>query len=243
MLHYNCTAENTARKPAMLNTKWPRNLLVVAPHADDEAIGCGGTIAIAAEQGTKVTVVVMAAGGIRHRHLSEACDISTRIAELEACSQHLGVSQVQVLFKGKDMSLEAISMLELVTALDHILDIGEYEEVFLPQPSHNLDHRITCEAVFTALRPGCRRPTPSLIALYEGTSTSWRPQDLPSGQLYVDITQHIQKKMDALAEYRSQIRQFPHPNSLEAVKTLASMRGMECGVAFAEMFRVHRALR
>ena len=198
----------------MNSLKWPKRLLVVAPHADDEVIGCGGTMAIAAEQGSEVSVVVMACGGIKHRHLTNTAEISTRISELEACSHHLGVRECTVLFKGKDMRLETIPMLELVSSLDKILDKGKFDEVLLPQPSHNLDHRITCEAVLTALRPGCRRSFPSLVALYERTSSGWRNQDTLSGKMYINISQVFNKKITAFSSYKSQIQPYPHPNSL-----------------------------
>lgn len=220
-----------------------QNILVISPHADDEAIGCGGYIALSSAQGAKVTVAVMAAGGVKHRHLTKAADFKVRIAELEDCCNVLGVSAWQVLFPEMDMNLESLLMRDIINAFDRILDEGDFDEIYLPQPSHNQDHRITYEAGLASLRPGGRRTAPTLVATFEGTVNHWRPQELSTGFLYVDISDVIEQKITALETYASQVRPFPHPTSSSAVRSLASMRGMECGVPYAERFRIVRMIR
>lgn len=225
-----------------LNKKPVKRIIVVAPHADDEVIGCGGMITLACEAGINVTVIVMAAGGVKHRHLEEISTTDKRVSEIKTCALRLGVSRTEVLFPGKEMCLETIPSLDLVTALDKVLDESEYDECYLPEPSHNIDHRITYESAMAALRPGAMHH-PFMVATYEGTTSGWWNKVATVGRLYVDITSTIEKKMFALEAYQSQIRSFPHPISPEAVRRLAAFRGMECGVDHAESFQIIRMVR
>jgi len=202
------------------NGKPANNILVISPHADDEVIGCGGMIARACKYGINVTVVVMATGGVKHCHLMEMTSTEIRTSELNLCAHRLGVSRTQILFPGKDMSLHTIPSLELVSALDIVLDECEYDECYIPEPSHNSDHRITFESAMAALRPGARRH-PLTVATYESTTSGWWNKSVfGGGQLYVDITSTIENKFHAFEAYQSQIHSFPHPVSLGALKKL-----------------------
>jgi N-acetylglucosamine malate deacetylase 1 len=216
-----------------------RRLLVIAPHADDEVIGCGGTIAKAAAGGARVDLVVMAVGGVRHRHVDEAVPIGVRQAELAASSKVLGIASSKVLYSGHEMHLEAIPMFDLVSALDAVLDEG-YDEIYLPPADHNSDHRRTHEAAVAALRPGAR-PTPAMIAVYETLSGGW---PVPAGGwVYVDIAEHIDSKLAALRCYASQIQAYPHPRSVEAVRGMAAFRAAEIGRDACERFTLLRMVR
>ena len=219
-----------------------KKILVISPHGDDEVIGCGGTMALASKEGAEVTLVVMATGGIKHHHLLTPVLTVDRLSEIAASCNRLGVINHRVLFPGHDMRLEALSMLELVTALDEVLASNEYEECYIPDSSHNLDHRRTHEAAIAALRPCGRRPL-NLVAVYEGTVASWRSPAEAGGKLYVNIDSTLDTKIAALQEYRSQLRAFPHPTSVEAVRRLASVRGLECGLNCAERFKILQMVR
>ena len=217
-------------------------ILVIAPHADDEVIGCGGLVALARESGADVTLVVMAAGGIKHNHLEESVTTSDRLLENDVSRKILGFQRSRVLFPGYDMQLEIIPMLEIVTALDDVIYDIEFDECYFPESSHNRDHQITHEAVVAALRP-CGRRQPSLIACYEGTVFDYRASIVAGGMLYVDIASTLDKKVAALHAYKSQIRPYPHPVSEEAIRRLATMRGLECGMNYAERYRIIRMIR
>ena len=222
--------------------KSAKRILVIAPHADDEVIGCGGTIARAAGSGADVTLVIMATGGIKHYHLEESVTTRDRLAELEASSKSLGIARSRVLFPDRDMRLEEIPMLEMVTVLDDIIRGAEFDECYLPESNYNRDHQLTHEAAVAALRP-CGKKQPGLIVCYEGTVSHFGSPAGTEGMLYVDIASTLNQKIAALHAYGSQIRPYPHPISEEATRRLAAMRGLECGLEYAERFRVLRMLR
>jgi N-acetylglucosamine malate deacetylase 1 len=215
------------------------SVLVIAPHADDEVLGCGGMIL----KHTSIThVVVLAVGGVQHRHLAEEATLDERTWELQQASSVLNVTH-QVLFPNYDMSLDRLPLREIVSKIDKVLDEDDYNEVYLPYASINHDHDITYRATLSALRMGARPHVPRLVAAYEYAMIAWQPTPIEGGRFYVDITDTLNDKLRALACYKSQLRCAPHPCSEEAVRTLAAMRGMEVGIHAAEMFYLLRMIR
>jgi LmbE family N-acetylglucosaminyl deacetylase len=218
------------------------HLLVVAPHADDEVLGCGGLIAKRARAGWAVHVVIAAAGGITPRGATELPTVDARQAELRAACDLLDVAQVTVLYPGYDMRMDTVPMLEIVSKLDALLDATPYAEVYLPYASINHDHQVLYRAMLAALRPAAGRKLPRLTAAYEYALIGWQPEPPAGGKLYVAIDELLDIKLSALRCYPSQVRPFPHPCSPEAVRALAHFRGMEIGVSAAELFYVLREI-
>lgn len=212
--------------------------LVLAPHADDEALGCGGLICRRIKEGHGVDVVVASISTVHQAgdRLKATADVRTR--ELEEAARRLGICRPQVMFEGYENRLDTLPMIELITALDAILGETAYDEVLLPYPSHHQDHRLLYDAGFAALREKGGGHYPSLIALYETPYVGWAPREILGGKYYVDITEYIDGKLHALAAYESQVPPAPHPVSLDATRTLAAMRGIECGRKFAELYYV-----
>lgn len=204
-------------------------VLVVTPHADDEVIGCGGTVAKLVRQGASVHVVVVGLGGIH--------PVEMRMSELHEASEVLGVQRYTVLYPGMDLWLDTIPQVEIVTNLDALLEEG-YDYVFYPCPSYDHGHRIVQQTCTAALRPGAHLPAPKVILMYENHYPGWVPMQTLGGKLYVDITDVIDVKLSALERYASQLKPYPHPLSVKAVELIASMRGLEIGVRYAELFHV-----
>ncbi len=219
-----------------------KRILVISPHADDEVIGCGGMITLASKAGINVTIIVMSTGGVKHCHLKEMAVTEKRVSELKTCALQLGASCTKVLFPDKDMKLETIPSLEIVTSLDNVLNENEYDECYLPEPSYNIDHRITYESAMAALRPGARR-YPLMVATFEGTTSGWWSKAITGGSFYVNITSTIENKLFAFKAYQSQIRSYPNLISSKAIRRLASFRGMQCGVEYAELFQIIRMIK
>lgn len=210
-------------------------LLVIAPHADDEVLGCGGTVARRAAEGWEVHVVVAA---LPQRTDAER---TLRQSELEAAAAILGVARTSVLLEADDPDLDRIPRRELVARLDRHVTSVPYEQVLFPYPSHHQDHRLLSEASFSALRPRPALASLHVAAMYEYPYVGWDLEaPSPGGRWYVDIAETLERKLEALAVYRSQARGEEHPISATGVRTLAAKRGLECGRAHAEMFRIAR---
>lgn len=213
-------------------------LLVLAPHADDEVLGCGGYILRRVSEGHTVDVVVASISTVHQAGDVLKSSAETRKSEMVEAARRLGVSDTSVLFQGYENRLDTLPIVEIITALDGILGETPYDEVLLPYPSHHQDHRIMFDAALSALREKGAARSPSLIALYEYPYIGWSNGDVRGGKYYVDIGDRLDGKLHALAAYETQVCPAPHPTSLEAVRTLARMRGMECGREFAELFYV-----
>ena len=100
-------------------------VLIIVPHADDEAFGCGGMMAKIAARGAAVELLVFAVGGIHHRHLETEATLDTRWVELGMAAKILGVQKYSVLYPGKDMRLDTIPQLDMVK-LDLIVSSPQY---------------------------------------------------------------------------------------------------------------------
>jgi LmbE family N-acetylglucosaminyl deacetylase len=217
----------------------PGKALVIAPHADDETFGCGGTIYQMTKDGTEVHVAVMAHGrkpSTRPPYTSPI-DHDTRGREFQKACELLGVNEKFILGQWNDGSLSAHPMAGTVLALDRVLDNNKYDYVFLPYPSHHQDHKTTYEASIAALRPGARDYVPRAILAYEYTYPNWQ-EFKHEGKLFVDISGVRFQKMAAMTAYKSQLHEYPHPITVEAYLALAAARGLAIGVDYAEMFYI-----
>jgi LmbE family N-acetylglucosaminyl deacetylase len=116
--------------------------------------------------------------------------------------------------------------------------------VLFPFPDRHVDHRAVFEAVMVATRPVGAGRTIEIAAAYETLSeTHWNaphvePNFVPNW--VVDITGHMERKLEAYACYASQISPSPGPRSLDAVNALARFRGTQAGFGYGEAFQVVR---
>lgn len=226
----------------MLNSGKER-VLVIAPHADDEVLGCGGLIEKACRTGNRVKVVIGTVGDTKHRHNGLVVTGDTRKVELANAMNYLGCDDFEVLYEDKDALLDTIPKKELVTKLENILDDFNPTMVFIPLPSYHQDHQALNMACISALRPNPNNKI-KLIALYEYPFIGWQQSKFWNniGELYLDISQTVHKKIEALKKHTSQIRDPNHLISPESVYKWAEIRGLEAGCKFAEKYYVMRLL-
>lgn len=225
-----------------------KKILVIAPHADDEVLGCGGYIWKQTSSGAVVDIAVVAAGGLHHPHLSTPATLSERQEELRKSCTILGANPLDILYPNMDMRLDTVPMVDLVAKFDAILEQGNYAFVLLPYPSYNHDHRIVFEAAWSALRPRNKNVV-SAIACYEYGHVQHQAahEFAPAGGKYYQSLSKkaFTAKIEALRCYRSQLRPNPSPANEEVVETLAKMRALECrltGVQYAELFYLQKMI-
>lgn len=229
-----------------------KRILVVAPHADDEAIGCGGLILKAISQGAQVYILVVSVGDlVRVGDGGEKRTGAERVDEVERVRAFYGATDAEVFMtdEQRHMRLDAIPRRDLVAVLerDARLSIQKVKPhlVLLPYPSYNQDHEAVCRAGITACRPHDPKAmaVPPAVWLYEYPPNSWcLPHERFVPNVYVDITSELQGKVDSYLLYESQARSGMHQNSPENIKTLALLRGKEVGVEAAEAYQALRLL-
>ncbi len=212
------------------------NVLVIAPHNDDEILGAGGTIRKHVLRGDSVFVCEITSGP-RYRLLQN-----------EAKKAHglLGVKDTFFLNLpvGKLRNMEQA---EINGKLTEVFSSVQAETVYLPFIGDmHLDHRETLESAMVGLRP-VHNPAVKEIYMYETVSeTGWNipmPDRAFVPNVWVDISETFREKIKAMECYESQICEYPHPRSAEGVEALAKYRGSTVGVQYAECFMAVRLIR
>lgn len=218
------------------------NILVFAPHADDETIGMGGTIARLVDEGHLVTVAVVTGHGEDKPHPIWPKSAWDRVREecRSACSV-LGVGNV--IFKELPAAcLDMLPAWRVNAVIEEIVKEIDPVEIYMPFAFDlHKDHRIVNYAVHVSMRPylANAKRLKRLLAYETLSETHLAPPYLePPFQpnVFVNIETTLDKKIEAMDCYVSQIQSAHMPRSLEAVRALAAFRGNHIGCYAAEAF-------
>lgn len=215
------------------------NVLVIAPHPDDETLGCGGTLLRHIAEGDQVHWVIVTA-------MTEAAGfspdaIARRSVQIDTVSNAFGFTSFHQL-GFPTARLDTVPLVELVDAIGNVVRETLADTLYLPYGGDvHSDHG----AVFNASK-ACskwfRYPRVRRVYAYETLSESdfALPPEGPGVPLnrYVDISQHLQRKLELLALYEGELGDFPFPRSPEAIRALAQLRGAAAGCQAAEGFQV-----
>jgi N-acetylglucosamine malate deacetylase 1 len=213
-----------------------RRVLVIAPHPDDEVLGVGGTMARLAAEGSEIYVLIVTKG--TPPMFDEEYFNQVR-REALAAHKLLGVKETRFLSLPA-AHLDTIPHAEVNAQISQVCAELEPDVIFVPflGDIHN-DHQLVFLSTMVAARPN-QAFSPRTIYAYETLSeTNWgAPYLTPSfsPNVYIDITETIKVKLDAISLYDSQLRNFPHERSIETLKALALLRGSTVGCHAAEAF-------
>lgn len=222
-----------------------KRILVVAPHCDDEVLGCGGTMAKLTNAGHDVTVLMITNGNIGAPELFSKEDTENNRKEAIKACDRLGVKKVEFLdFPAP--RLDTIASYKLSKAIKDIIFKYEIHTMYIPHRGDiHHDHAVTYDCSLVAARPidGC--PIRKILAYETLSETEWAAPlqnnaFIPT--IFEDITDFIDLKIDAFQEYRSQVKIFPHSRSIESIRALSMHRGVTVGVKFAESFMLVREI-
>jgi len=224
-------------------------ILIIAAHPDDEVLGCGGTIAKHLQNGDEVHVLILAEGvtsrdEVRERE-SRAGELSQLAQAAQEAGRILGVKSVE-LYDFPDNRMDSVDLLDVVKVVERAIDKYKPDMVYTHHAGDvNIDHRIVHQAVVTACRPLPGQCVKTLLFFEVPSSTEWQTAGsalvfLPN--YFVDISNCLDKKLQALKVYESEMRPWPHPRSLLAVEHLARWRGAMVGVEAVEGFVLGRKL-
>lgn len=218
-------------------------VLCVAAHPDDEALGCGGTLARHVAQGDEVQVVFLA-DGVGSRGGDTRVENDGRQSAAERALAALGVARWHSLLL-RDNGLDSYPLLDLIKPIEAFLRTFPAEILYTHHGGDlNIDHQLTHRAVLTACRPVPGQSVRSIYCYEVLSSTEWGIGGSPvfRPNYFVDITPYWPQKLGALEAYASEMREFPHARSMRAVEALATLRGCSVGVAYAEAFMLERTL-
>lgn len=217
-------------------------VLVIAPHPDDEVLGCGGVMARHSAEGDEVYVLVVTRG-VPELFPPEVIE-GTRL-ELKAAHDLLGVKET-VFLDLPAPQLDSTPGHVVADGVSKTIRRLEPEVVYLPHRGDiHSDHRVVYYATLVACRPIHNRSVKKMLCYETLSETEWSPpfgEDSFVPTVFVDIGRFLADKLEAMACYESQLQEPPNPRSLAALENLARMRGNVVGLQAAEAFMLVREI-
>lgn len=225
-----------------------RNVLVFAAHPDDELLGLGGTVRRLSNEGVIVNAIIMAEG-LTSRAETRAKAVKTELDELQAdarkAAEIIGYKSIE--FCGlPDNRMDSLELLDVIKIVTRYVDKYMPDTIFTHHHGDlNVDHRITCEAVLTACRPVGGYCVKRIYAFETPSSTEWNYNysEPFTPNVYYDVTDTLEVKVQGMACYRTESTEYPHPRSAEALRSLGRFRGTNVGLEMAEGFMLLREIR
>lgn len=216
--------------------------LVIAPHADDELLGCGGTLLRRREEGGIVGWLLVTA--MKPGNSWGADEIEGRQREIEQVREGMGVLPEHLFELGlQSAQLDQAPMADLICRVSEVFGQFQPEEVLVPH-AHDIhsDHRIVFDAV-AACTKWFRYPSVKRVLAYETISETdlvLKPEGLFNPTVFVDITAFVDRKIALMSVYQSEMGAHPFPRSETALRALAHLRGAQSGFVSAEAFQLLR---
>ena len=224
-----------------------KTILVIAAHPDDEVLGCGGTIARLTSEGSNVYTLILGEGVTSRDRKRDLAKRENEIAELkkqaENANRILGVKKVYT-FDFPDNRFDSVPLLDIIKTIEETKDGLKPDIVFTHHIGDlNIDHQVTFKAVMAACRPAIGESVKEIYSFEIPSSTEWNePSSLTyfMPDYFVDVNKSLEIKINALKEYKTELRDFPHPRSLKAVELNAEQWGVKMGFEAAEAFKTVR---
>lgn len=216
-----------------------RRIVVIAAHPDDELLGCGGTVALHTAAGDEVTSVVVCEG----ESLRYADRAVGQAQHIERAAAVLGVDDVRQL-GFPDQKLDTFTLTDVITPIEQIVREVRPHIVYCQYGGDiNRDHELLFKAVLVATRP-TESYIGAIYAFDTASSTEWAYPRSFVPDTWVDISSTLAKKLEAMACYESEVREYPHPRSLRALEHRAHAWGnMNCLDAAEPFITVRRIVR
>lgn len=212
--------------------------LVIAPHPDDELIGAGGLILKRKLEGREVAWVIMTEMK-KEKGFSES-DIDRRKNEIVKVKDEMQFDQVFELHY-PTRELDTIPLLEITDNISGIFSEFQPNEVLIPSPSDiHSDHRVTYD-ISVSCSKWFRHPYIERILAYETlseTNFDYLQVNKFHPNFFVDISNHIERKIELIKIYESEFSNHPFPRSVEALRALAVLRGSVSGFKAAEAYQL-----
>lgn len=220
------------------------NVLVVAPHPDDETLGCGATLLRLASEGHAIHWLIMTCMQPQQGFTEER--IATREKEIEQVRNAYNFAEVYRIAL-PTTRLDTVPIGDLVRGISNAIQDCQANTVFVPYRNDvHSDHAATFDATIACCKT-FRQPTVRAVYAYETLSETefgLRPDD-PGFRpnLFIDISTWIDRKIEILELFAGELGQFPFPRSIECVRAQALLRGSQAGVRAAEAFMVLKKIQ
>ena len=215
-------------------------VMVIATHADDEILGCGGTLARHTAHGEEVHVLVVTRGA---KEIFSDKQMARVRSELKQALSVVGAKGCYFLdFPAP--KLDTVPNHKIADGIKKVLASVKPSIVYLPHRGDiHVDHKAVYNATLVAARPTQGDWIKRLLSYETLSETDWASpsaEDAFVPTVFIDISSHIETKLKAMGCYQSKLKPTPHPRSLDALKALARLRGSTVGFEWAEAFMLVR---
>ncbi len=223
------------------------SVLCIAAHPDDEVLGVGGTLARHAATGEEIHICILSDGVTSRYDEGDAADeeIQQRRKRAKRAADVLGATVS--LHEFPDNSFDTAPLLDIVQTIeaeiaDHAPDVvytHHYGDL-------NVDHELACRATVTATRPLADSGVDRVLAFETLSASEWsvpQPSNAFQPTTFVDISSHLDTKTEALSVYETELREPPHPRTVDTVRKNAEVWGSKVGVSAVEPFELLREVR
>ena len=214
-------------------------VLFIAPHPDDETLGCGGTILRHKAAGDKIYWLIMTNISVETGY--DKIQVKKRRQEIDNVAKEYGFKKVFKLDL-QTTKLDVIPRGQIIESVSKVINKVKPHVFYIPNRNDvHSDHKVTFDAVISSTKT-FRFPFVKKILMYEVISeTEFSPplQDsafIPNG--FSDISDYLDKKISIMNIYRGEMSEHPFPRSAENLKALATFRGATAGVRYAEAFMI-----
>ena len=225
-------------------------LLIIAPHPDDEVLGCGGLISRIKSAGGKIYILFLTLGTTSDYSARGSSTVSMRRKEILQVMNLLKVDDYDIAFPGDKyhLKLDSLPSRDIIEAIEtkSKVSLKKVAPTIIASTQfsdYNQDHRAAAASTIAATRPAPPKLKTfvPLVLGYEFAANSWNvfnPQPL---NFYVSLTKEdLDIKIKAMKYYTSQIRSGTHTRSAKTIEYLAKLRGAQIGCFAAEVFYCYR---
>lgn len=218
-------------------------VLVISVHPDDETLGCGGTLLKHGDQNDEISWLILTEASEELGYSQEW--ISKRANQIRDISQEYQFRKVYNL-GFPTTKLHTLDFHELITQISSVIQEVEPEIIYTVNRSDiHTDHQVAAKAI-TSCTKSFRNPFIKRILMYECISETEMAPPLPENMffthVYSDISEFLERKLEIMKIYESEVQETPLPRSIDNVRALAQFRGAAVSVKYAEAFMLIREL-
>lgn len=221
-----------------------KKILIIAAHPDDEVLGCFGTVAKLIKQGYEAYTLILSSGKTSRGNVDKK-ELALLKKELKQANDLIGIKKVFTA-NFPDNAFDSASLLEIVKEIEKVKNEINPEIIFTHHfGDMNIDHQITHQAVLTATRPMGHECVKTVYSMEIPSSTEWNSYDLQNAfipNVFFEIEETIDLKVESMSKYKSELRDYPHPRSLKHIKELAKVNGTKVGLNYSENFMLIRSV-
>jgi LmbE family N-acetylglucosaminyl deacetylase len=232
-------------------------VLVLVAHPDDEVLGMGGTMLRHAQKGDFVKVTYFATGitsrrsaNYRNKTSYEQNKNETKLMQKEIQSLRNDAKKSCNILKVKDIKfydfpdneMDGIPLLKIVKVVEKEIKETKPDRIYTHHHNDlNVDHKVVFNAVLTASRP-VGSTVKEIITFEVPSSTEWNYPAHFNPNYFVNVKAQLSAKIKAMQAYKNEIRDFPHPRSVENLKNVVQRWGSVSGNVAAEAFEIVRKI-